>query len=66
MVLEGYDCGDSVKKHHGDFDLEYWHTVEAKNIHDVLLNLIVDKFDSALDYLEWLKEKGIEVDTVSF
>ena len=57
LVLEGYDCGESVKKHYGDFDLEYWYTVEAKKVHDVLLNLVQDRFDNSSDYLEWLKEK---------
>jgi hypothetical protein len=66
LVIEGYEAGDSIKKHYGDFDFEYWHTVELKDVHTVLLYLIKDRFDSAHDYLEWLKEKKINFESVSF
>ena len=66
LVLEGYEAGDSVKEWHDDFDYEYWHTVNVEFVHDVLLNLIKDRFDNASDYLKWLEEKGIEYESVSF
>ncbi|MCE7739755.1 MAG: hypothetical protein GPJ50_10280, partial [Candidatus Heimdallarchaeota archaeon] len=59
LVLEGYEAGDSVKKHYDDFDFEYWYTIDIKDVHTVLLELIKDRFDNANDYLEWLKEKKI-------
>ncbi len=66
LVLEGYDLGDSVKKYYGDIDFEYWHTVKAENVSDVLLQLIKEKFKSAKEFLQWLEEKEIPYKSTSF
>lgn len=66
LVLEGYEAGDSVREYHDDFDFEYWHTVNVKDVHTLLLLLIKDRFDNVTDYLNWLEEKGIEYESVSF
>jgi len=66
LVLEGVDSGESVKEWHEDFDFEYLHTISVEHVHDVLLNLIKDRFDNAHDYLKWLEEKEIKCESVSF
>jgi hypothetical protein len=66
LVFEGVDTGDSVKERFGDFDYEYWYTVNAKNVHDVLLHLLKEKFHTISACLNWLKSKEIPYKTVSY
>lgn len=66
LVLEGYDCGQSVKDFFGDFDYEYWLTVKSENVHEVLLQLIKDRFKSDSEFKHWLEEKDIKYDFFSY
>ena len=66
LVLSGYDCGQSVKEHLGDFDHEYWLTIKAESISSVLLYLIKDFFKSDTDFREWLDEKNIKFQFTSY
>jgi hypothetical protein len=60
LVMEGYDCGDSVKEFWGDFDYEYWLTVKEQNVSAVLLWLIKERFKSSSEFKTWLEDKKIE------
>ena len=60
LVMEGYDCGDSVEEFWGDFDYEYWVTIKKENVPSVLLWLIKERFKSSSDFKLWLEEKKIE------
>ncbi len=66
LVFEGIDMGDSVKERFDDFDFEYWHTIEEKYIHDILLFLIKEKFNKISEVLKWLKSKNIPYTSQSF
>jgi tRNA isopentenyl-2-thiomethyl-A-37 hydroxylase MiaE len=66
LVFEGVDMGDSVKERFDDFDFEYWHTIEAKNIDTLLLHLIKEKFGEISEVLKWLKRKNIPYTSLSF
>jgi hypothetical protein len=71
LVLEGYDLGKAPEMMWGDSDYEYWWTVKKADVPMVLLQLIKDKFDQQKGYrssqfAEWLKEKGIPVDFMSW
>lgn len=62
LVLDGYDCGESVRALLGDFDYEYSRTVAAEQVPWVLLHLIKERFAKESDFAEWLKEKQIPSD----
>ena len=66
LVFDGYDCGQSVKDWFGDFDFEYWTTIENHNVPKFLLNLIKEHFKSISEIKEWLKKKEIPFDATSF
>ena len=64
LVFEGFDIGEFVKEYWGDSDYEYWLTIKAKHLPEVLLHLIKECFDRKIftndsEFKSWLKEKGI-------
>lgn len=66
LALEGYDIGKSVEEFFDDADYEYWRTVKAEHVPEVLLHLIKDRFQSESDFAAWLKEKGIPSEFFSY
>lgn len=66
LVLEGYDCGEQVEAHWGDFDYEYWRRVKAVSVPRVLLELIKDRFTSDAGFSDWLKSKNIDCEVESW
>ena len=67
LVLEGYDAGDSVKERFDDFDFEYWHTIKAEDVPQVLLLLVKEKItDKVHEFLAWLEENDIPYKSTSF
>ena len=66
LVLEGCDNGESVRQFWGDFDYEYWVTVNRDYKDTVLLHLIQEKFESETKFQEWLKEKDIPCEFSSY
>jgi hypothetical protein len=43
----------------GAFDFEYWQIINKKNVHDVLLYLLKEKFSGVSEVLAWLNNKGV-------
>ena len=66
LILEGYDIGKSVEDFFGDSDYEYWRTVKAEHVPEVLLHLIKDRFPKESDFSAWLKGKGIPSEFFSY
>ena len=66
LVLEGCDNGAQVREIWGDWDYEYWVTVKSDYKDTVLLHLIKDKFDSETKFREWLQERGIPGEFISY
>ena len=66
LVLSGYDSGESVRKRFGDFDFEYWTTIRAENVPEVLLHLLKERFQTNGEFKEWLEKKNIPYEVMSF
>lgn len=66
LVFEGVDRGDTVKESFGDSDYEYWHTIQAEHVTDVLLYLLKEKSKNISEWLDWLKRKNIPYKSMSF
>lgn len=66
LVLEGYDRGKTTAAVMGDSDYEYWRTVAEEDVPRVLLELIKDRFESDVDFTDWLKSRGIDYRATSW
>ena len=66
LVLEGQDLGAGVKSVFGDSDFEYWRTVKAEHVPQVLLHLLKDRFQTDFEFKRWLEEKGIPSEFTCF
>ena len=66
LVLSGQDLGEFVEQVWGDWDYEYWVTVNSDDKDSVLLHLIQEKFESETNFQEWLKEKEIPCEFMSY
>ncbi len=66
LVLEGCDNGEMVREFWGDFDYEYWITIKKDYKDTMLLHLLKEKFDNQESLKEWLKEKNIPWDFMSY
>lgn len=69
LVFEQTDLGArtaQVAPNGGDSDYEYWITVKAKDVNQVLLELIREKFEWQDEFEEWLKSKKIKYNFFSY
>jgi hypothetical protein len=66
LVLDGVDAGEDVINYFGDWDFEYLLVVAPEYKDTVLLHLIKDRFSSAQDMQQWLKERDIPYQFTSY
>lgn len=66
LVVEYYDRSSTALKWFGDSDLEHWTTVKREEVDQVLLGLLKDRFESHVDFRNWLDGKHIRYELSSY
>ncbi len=59
LVIDGCDEGELAEEMFGDWDTEYWLTIQEKFKETIMLNLIKDRFSSVHEIKKWLDQLGI-------
>jgi hypothetical protein len=70
LTMEGQDLGEAPLRHFGEYEYEYFVTVENKYVDQLTLALLKERFGATTkptsDFMAWLKERGIPYEFTTF